>query len=55
MTNREKIAYLKQCRNYLTYIKTNYVDNANVEILEKEKVKVKVLKKSFYGRNLVVG
>lgn len=55
MTNREKLAYLKQCRNYLTYIKTNYIDNTNLETLKKEKVKVKVLKKPFYGRNLVVG
>ena len=55
MTNQEKIIYLKQCRNYLVYIKENYGYNDNKEVNEKEKVKVKVLKKKFYGKDLVVG
>lgn len=53
MTNQEKLIYLKQYRSCLIFIKTNYSYNGDMEV--KEKVKVKVLKKQFYGRDLVVG
>ena len=55
MTNQEKLIYLNQYRSYLIFIKTNYGYNDKMEVHEKEKVKVKVLKKQFYGRDLVVG
>lgn len=58
MTNKEKIIVLKQYKNYLLLLK-KYQNQVEMEKLEQEqqvleKPKVLVLKKQFYGKNIVV-
>ena len=58
MTNKEKIIVLKQYKNYLLLLK-KYQNQVELEKAEQEqqvldKTKVLVLKKQFYGRNIVV-
>lgn len=58
MTNKEKIIVLKQYKNYLLLLK-KYQNQVELEKAEQEqqvldKPKVLVLKKQFYGRNIVV-
>lgn len=57
--NKEKIETLKKCRKFLLAVNTIYPEfrkeNNNKKISNtKEKQKVKVLTKKYYGKDLVV-
>ena len=55
MKNNEKILELKKMRNTLILLKEYYLYNNVEDSNKKEKVKQLVLKKKFYGKELVVG
>ncbi len=54
MDKKQKLMKLKSYRNLLLIIK-EYNNAYNTEAETKEKAKVKVLTKKFYGKYLVVG
>lgn len=54
MDRKQKIAMLKNYRNLLIAYQ-NEINNNELKPKEKQKQKVLVLKKPFYGRDLVVG
>lgn len=53
MTKKEKIELLKKYRSYLLYLKEYQKENNKNTILEKPKTLV--LKRKYYGKDLIVG